>query len=630
MNFLLNPFAKMLFVLLLLWVSTGKGQDYYFPLNIQKAYENETRSLDGKPGKNYWQNKADYKIDVELKTETDEIFGKEEITYKNNSPDSLHAIVFRLYQDFFKKGNARQFPVAEGDLTDGVKITKLIIGGEEYDPDKTGGWWHMTNLSISLNKPVPPGQSVKVETEWNFHLPTERGLRMRKYSDGHYFVAYWYPQIAVYDDVDGWDKVEYLGSVEFYNDINNFDVNITVPGDYLIWATGELQNAEELLQADVLGRYKSARESDEVIQIVKQQDYKDKKVLTKGKTHIWHFKANNVPDVSFGSSDHSNWDGCSVIVDSVSGIRVFTDAVYPEGSDHWEKAAEVARRSVQYMSFELPAYPFPYPHITSFCNGTRRGGMETPMMANDGIPRQFGSFVGLVFHEISHNYFPFFMGTNERKYAFMDEGWAAFLPGNIIEEYEPGSDYFSGQVQGYAHMAGQEIELPLMIPSFQHNDWSSSRTAAYTRPAVAYQMLRETLGDDLFKKALHEYMDRWNGKHPIPYDFFFTVEDVTGQDLYWFFNPWFFQSGYPDLGIKEITSTNELIIEKKGEFPVPVDITWWTEDGNSESKYLSPEIWKEGQDKIGVQLPEDSKIVKIKLGNDHIPDVDKENNVLNR
>jgi aminopeptidase N len=210
----------------------------------------------------------------------------------------------------------------------------------------------------------------------------------------------------------------------------------------------------------------------------------------------------------------------------------------------------------------------------------------------------------------------------------MDEGWAAFLPGDIIEEYKPGSDYFSGQVQGYAHMAGQEVELPLMVPTFQHNDWSSSRTAAYTRPAVAYQMLRETLGDDLFKKALHEYMNQWKGKHPIPYDFFYTFEEVTGQDLYWFFNPWFFQSGYPDLGIEELTSTNELIIEKKGQFPIPVDITWWTDEDKIENKYLSPEIWKDGQAKIGVQLPTDINIVKIELGNAHIPDVDEGDNVL--
>ncbi|RLD54635.1 MAG: hypothetical protein DRJ05_14290 [Bacteroidetes bacterium] len=243
------------------------------------------------------------------------------------------------------------------------------------------------------------------------------------------------------------------------------------------------------------------------------------------------------------------------------------------------------------------------------------------------MAKQFSSLVGLLFHEISHNYFPFYMGTNERKYAFMDEGWAAFLPTDIIEEYIPGYDYFKREVDGYVSLAGQEIELPLMIPTFQHNNWSSSRVAAYTRPAVAYQMLRETLGDDVFKKSLLEYMNRWAGKHPIPYDFFYTIEDVSGQDLYWFFNPWFFESGYPDLAIDELTSTNELLIKKKGQFPVPIDITWWTEDGSSQNKYLSPEIWKDGQDKIGVQLPADSKIVKIKLGNDHIPDVDKEDNI---
>ena len=186
-------FKKILFILFISNALISYSQDYYFPLNIQKAYENGTRSFDGKPGGNYWQNKADYKIDAELNTETDEIFGKEEITYQNNSPDSLRTIVFRLYQDIFKKGNARQFPVADGDLMDGVQITKLIIDGEKYDPEKAGGWWQMTNLSVRLNKAIPPGQSVKVEVEWNFPLPTERGLRMRKYSDGHYFVAYWYP-----------------------------------------------------------------------------------------------------------------------------------------------------------------------------------------------------------------------------------------------------------------------------------------------------------------------------------------------------------------------------------------------------------------------------------------------------
>jgi len=618
---------KLLLVGLLIFSISINAQKNPLPLNIQKAYQNQTRSKDGTPGSNYWQNSADYSIDATLDTKNDVLEGSANIKYYNNSPDTLKRIVIRLYQDFFRKGNARQWPARDGDITEGVQISNLKINGEKYDPDEDFPNWWITNFIVRLKSPIAPGSTAELEIDWSFEVPTVRGLRMRKYDEGHYFIAYWYPQIAVYDDIDGWDRIEYIGTVEFYNDFNNYDINITVPGDYMVWATGELQNREDILQEKIVNRYTKALESDEVIRIVTQKDLEKKKVFQPADYHTWHFKASHVPDFSFGASNHSNWDGVSLIVDEITGRRVLTDVAYPNDVDHWDQGAEVSRASVEYMSFELPGIPFPYPHMTSFCSGRSGGGMETPMMANNGAPKKFGSFVELLFHEISHTYFPFYMGTNERKYAWMDEGWAAYLPGELSERLAPEGDYIKYTTDSYLYLAGQETELPLMVPTFQHNSWASARVAAYSRPAVAYRMLREAMGDELFKKALHTYMERWNGKHPLPYDFFNTFNEVNKKNLDWFWEPWFFQNGYPDLAIAEVRDGKMVIVEKVGTHPVTVVVTYFTEDGFSDTITVSTSVWKSKRKKIRVDLPEDKVVTKVVLGNDHVPDVNLENNV---
>ncbi|MBN2174178.1 MAG: M1 family metallopeptidase [Bacteroidales bacterium] len=596
------------------------------PLNIQQAFNKETRSKDGKPGKNYWQNHADYKMEATLDTENDRLDGRAVIKYDNDSPDTLKTIIIRLYQDFFRKGNARQWPVPEDDLTEGVQIKKLVIGGLEYDSDKDFPNWYITNFYVRLKNPIMPHSTETIEVDWSFEIPTVRGLRMRKYDDGHYFIAYWYPQIAVYDDIDGWDQLEYTGTVEFYNDFNNFDVSLTLPGDYLIWATGELANENSIFQPEINERINKAKKSDEVVRIVNISELNDKKILQKGKSLTWNFKADHVPDFSFAASNKSIWDGTSLVVDSITGRRVLTDVVYPDGSKNWDRGAEISRASVEYLSFELPGIPFPYPHMTSFCSGPSGGGMETPMMANDGIPENLANFVELVFHEISHTYFPFYMGNNERKYAWMDEGWAAYLPTDLSARFAPERDYFKHECKSYTHLAGDETELPLMVPTFQHNSYSSARVAAYTRPAMAYHFLRDALGDDMFKKALREYIHRWNGKHPLPYDFFNTFENITGEDLNWFWQTWFYGYGYADLGIRQVNDGHSVVIEKAGILPIPVDITYTLENGKEGKKYISTAVWKDNKQTVTIDLPANLNIIKIRLGNDHIPDVNDKNN----
>ncbi len=600
-------------------------QNLPLPVNIQKALDNHTRSMDGKPGPDYWQNHSDYKIDAEIDTATNVLKGTESIVYYNESPDTLNDLVLRLYQNIFKKGAARQWNIPEGDLTDGVKISTLKIGGKEYDPEKDFPKRVTTNFAVDLKEPLLPHSQTTVEVGWEVRIPSIRGIRMGKYAKGHYFIAYWYPQIAVYDDIDGWDRVEYTGIVEFYNDFNNYDVSLTVPGNYLVRSTGEVQNISEIVQPQINKRYQEAKNSDSVIRIVTQEDYKMNRLFKPDKSHTWKIKAEHVPDFSFAMSDHSDWDGTSLIVDKTTGRRVFTDALYPDGSANWEQAADVARKAVDYLSNELPGFPFPYPHITSFCAGPNGGGMETPMMTNDGAPKKFDSFAGLIFHEISHSYFPFFMGTNERKYAFMDEGWAACLTSMFLDSKYPGSNDMQRECEGYNQFAGQEADLPLMALSYQHNNYMSYRTAAYNQPAMAYNILRLTLGDDLFKKGLKEYIARWNGKHPIPYDFFNTFNEATGQNLDWFWQPWFFETGYPDLAIEKIEN-NIVTIKKKGNYPVPVLITYKTANGSTGEVDRPASVWKEGKNEIEIPLPPKTDVVQITLGNSTIPDVNKKDN----
>lgn len=602
------------------------GQVNPLPLNIQQAYKNQTRSSDGTPGPRYWQNHARYTMDAVVDTETDILKGTATIHYSNNSPDTLSTLVLRLYQDFFRKGNARQWPIPEGDLTQGTQISRLVINGTEYSPEDDFPRWLMTNFMLRLKEKILPGSTTTIELDWQFNIPTVRGLRMAKYDDGHYFIAYWYPQVAVYDDVDGWDRIDYTGMVEFYNDFNDFRVKLTVPDKYAIWATGELQEAEKHFQKGILDKLEQAKTADGITRIIAAEDYENKTVFTETGTQAWEFQASAVPDFSFVMSTHSNWDGTSLEVDGSSGRRVLVNAVYPEGSDHWSKGAEVSRASIEYMSTVLPGVPFPYPHMTSVWSGGRGGGMESPMMANDGAPRSYTDFVELLFHEIAHTYFPFYMGTNERKYAWMDEGWASYLPNELVKKLSPDSDYLKETVDGYSSLAGQEIELPLMVPSFQHNNFTSARVSAYTRPAMAYHFLRDALGDPLFKKALKEFMSRWNGKHPLPYDFFNTFNEVVGENLNWYWQPWFFEAGYPDLGIKSVSDKNEVVIEKLGTHPIPISLYYITADNQSEKIYQSTAIWKDGKKAFTIQLPPDIELKSLELGNDHIPDMVPENN----
>ncbi len=618
-------------------LSLGANAQLEVKRNFQAAYDQETRSMDGAPGAKYWQNRSDYKIQASIDPATRELKGSETITYTNNSPDSLGSIVIRLYQDIFKKGNPRDRSVKADDLTDGTQISRLSLNGQEADLSKVSGvparysrgpkaqlTRYGTNLYVQLNEKIGTGQQVEVEIDWSFIIPQDSRMRMGSYGPSSFFVAYWYPQIAVYDDIDGWDKTNYTGTVEMYNDFGDFDVELTMPDSVMVWATGLLQNPEEVLAKEQAKRFKKAQTSDEVVRIVTAEDQEKGKFLKKNGQNTWKFSAQYVPDFAFAVSDFYLWDATSIEVEK--GRRVLVDAAYRPDADFYDQAAEIARAVVEDLSENLPGVPYPFPAVTVF-NGS--GGMEFPMIVNDGrVTSRFG-LITLTYHEIAHTYFPFLMGINERKYAWMDEGWAQMLPYDLAFKLEPdGPNAMRWVTMSYERTAGGSMELPLMTPTV-FTAVSGYGVHAYSKPALAYTFLQDLMGEKQFAKAVQHYVENWRGKHPIPHDFFNSMEASYGKDLDWFWQPWFFEALVPDLGFESVAlsgNSAKLTIENKGGMPLPVHLTFVLADGSVEERHESPEVWKE-KDSINLKFKFDQPVKQVALGGPTIPDADRSDNL---
>ncbi|MGE5352030.1 MAG: M1 family metallopeptidase [Acidobacteriota bacterium] len=584
----------------------------------------QTRTLSGMPGKNYWQNHSDYKIKATLDPKTRVLTGKEEITYFNESPDTLKEIVVRLYQDILKPEAARDFPVSNKYFSDGVNIESLNVEGSGVDlKDRKTVSRSGTNMTVKVPGKILPKTSIKLEVSWSFTMPNG-SFRMGSYGDSTFMVAYWYPQMAVYDDIDGWDRTDYTGTVEFYNDFSNYDVELSEPRGIGLWATGELQNAKDIFSDRIIERINLAKTSDKIVNIVTKEDLSKKDIYQDKESHSWHFKASHVPDFAFAMSSHYLWDGVSIEVDKSTHRRTFISAAYCDTAKDFYEVAEIARKTVHSLSFDFPAVAYPYPSLTVF-NG--EGGMEFPMMVNDGSMENRSETVHVTSHEITHTYFPFYMGTNERKYAWMDEGWATMIPFDLQASLAPGYDPRMENAKDYAAFAGGEQDMPVMTLSYMMK-WASYRIASYRKPAVAYDMLRALLGKKTFDNALREYISRWNGKHPGPYDFFMTFNDYLKTDLNWFWNKWFFEKGYPDLAIKEVKVEDnklKLLITNEGTIPVPIvlNITW--EDGRKVNIPRGAEVWKDS-DSTWIECGTSGKIKTIELGDPSIPDINKKNN----
>jgi Peptidase family M1 domain len=606
--------------LLLFIFLNAAAQQLPVPTNIKKTYDKGTRSPDGNPGPNYWQNTADYDLKINFDPTSRLLSGTEEIVYTNNSPDTLRPFIFKLYPNLFKKGALRNSPVLSEDLTDGVTISSFILGTETIDSTRIR--IDGTNMIIA-GHPLFPKQNARFSIRWSYKLNKTPSLRTGEIDPGTDFVAYFFPRIAVYDDIDGWNTYQYNGTQEFYNDFCHFKAAITVPNNEAVWATGTLLNANDVFSDKVVQRMQQAEKNDAVITVIDSTEIASA-TNHSPPTNTWQFEANDVTDFVFACSDHYMWHSTSLVVDKSTGRRTRVDAVFnPKHKDYFDVIHD-ARRTVEAMSYDFPKWPYPYPHET-VVDGLDQ--MEYPMMVNDNPLADHAESIELTDHEIFHTMFPFFMGINETKYAWMDEGWATIgewlispmIDSSLVDEYG---------VAAVERNAGNETDLPITTLSTEIS--RAYFTNSYPKPAMGYLFVKDMLGDELFYKGLHYYFQQWHSKHPMPLDFFNCMNKGSGRDLNWFWKKWFYDDGTPDLAISKVVQTGtqkQITIESIGSKPVPVDLAVTFDDGSTKTFHQSIVVWEKGNKTNVIKFTSGKKVVKIVLGAVHTPDSNKKNNV---
>ncbi|WP_438422620.1 M1 family metallopeptidase [Aquimarina macrocephali] len=606
--------------LMLLISSIGISQDY-LPVskNLSEALQKKSRTTKGIPGIKYWQNSASYDITAEIVPKERKLIGTEIISYKNNSPDSLYQLVFHVFQNLYKKGSRRDLPVHPDDVHQGVLIKSLKIDNTSITEYTIAD----TQLIVQLTKPILTSELITIEIAWSFTIPAKSDIRMGAKDETSFFLGQWYPKIAVYDDISGWDRNIHTGGQEFYYDLGNYKYNIKVPDGYMVWGSGLLQNAKKVLSKNIYDKYMQAQKSDSVIPIVSTDDYTSGKAITQDNT--WIFKANNVSDVAFGVSNHFHWDATSI--KDITSNTIFIEAVYPAESQDFTEVALLAKKSIHYFSTELP-YPFPFPAMTIF-NGTNgASGMEYPMIANDPTADNRGRTVDVTAHEIAHNYFPFYVLTNETEYAWMDEAFAAMIPYQYQLNNEPTLNRLTRYAKNMSAYANTERNIASITKSTMLKD-RISYFNFYMKPAVGLYVLQDMLGKKLFKECIAAYINTWKGKHPTPQDFFYNVNETSHQNLNWFWKKWFFENGYPDLSIHHVkvkSNMYEITIKKIGDLPIPIDLTVIFKDQTVQNIHRSAAVWQK-KDSIIIPIKTTKKIEKISLGNAYIPDTNPKNNI---
>jgi hypothetical protein len=628
-----RPFAAkagLLTLLALPLLSPPASTPLYMPRAVAQAYRNGTRSLDGRPGAKYWQNRGRYTITITTSPPDRTVRGSEQIVYFNNSPDTLSTLVFKLFLNIHRPGAPRDNGASPGYLTDGVTIDAVSVNGQsgQLADDPRFFTWR----PVRLPAPLAPRDSVRLSFDWHYEISREAG-REGMLDSTTYYLAYFYPRVAVYDDYNGWDTMDFTDAQEFYSDFNDYDVTLRVPANFVVWGTGTFRNASEVLQPAVAQRYQSSLTSDQVVHVATLADMRAKRVTAQSATNAWHFTASNVPDVAFNVSDHYVWDAASVVVDDATKRRASVQSAYNDTATDFHYMVHFGQHALDWLSHNWPGVPYPYEKSTVVQGSA---DMEYPMMVNDG-PNQDTTFSRFVAeHEIAHTYFPFYMGINETRYGFMDEGWATtfeYLIGlaDMGREHED-AFYRQFRVESWANDPSPLEDLPIITPEDVLKGAAYGNNA-YGKASLGYLAMKELLGDAEFKRCLHAFMDRWNGKHPIPWDFFNTFNNVSGKDLNWFWNAWFFSNGYIDLaprGVSGSGAATTITIDNVGGFPAPVDIELHYSDGSTDTIHETPAIWQSNLKQAVVRVPAKRAVQSVTLRHGIFMDADTTNDTWKR
>ena len=613
-----------------------------YPVDIPASYltavERGTRTADGAPGPGYWQQWAEYDLAVRLDTERRRLDGSTTIAYRNNSPDTLDVLVVQLIQNLHAPGAARS---GEEEVTSGLELERVVVGGAEIHAleggDEGAGYQvSSTRLFIRPPSPVAPGGSIELAFDFGFDVPQQGASGRMGYSgDELFYLAYFYPQMAVYDDVEGWDTDRFTGQAEFYADFGRYDVTIDAPAGWLVEGTGALANPDETLAADVRARLDAAAASDSVSRVLGSADF-DGQVTAAGRGGrlAWHFIADSVHDVAYSVTRHTNWDVTRTPVGDRDGDGAVDHArigaIWRDSAPRWAQAARYAAHSIAHHS-TFTGLSYPWPHMTAVeGGGIIGGGMEFPMMTLIGDYNERGdtALYAVTAHELAHMWVPMILANNERRYAWMDEGTTTFNENQAKKDFYPGIDWDVFEQESYIDVALAELEGSLMTYSDYHVPGPAYGIASYDKPGTILAALRAMLGEEVFMRAYHEYFDRWAFKHPYPWDFFRTFEDVSGRDLDWFWRSWYYETWTLDQaigGIRVDGDRSTVFIEDRGRVPMPVPLSIHCRNGETIERTVPVDPWLAGRRQTSIEIECAVESVTIDPARDY-PDVDRSNN----
>jgi hypothetical protein len=609
-------------------------------LPVSEAHERAvaagTRTHTGAPGPRYWQQWSEYRLEAELNPVSKRLTGKGTITYHNRSPDTLREVYVHLLHNIFAPDSRHNTDVPWA--VEGAELSRVVAQGQALSAVEGEGAGYEINgtiMRIRLPRPLSPGDSSRLDFNWRIRIPPDGAPRGGQ--DGEvYYISYWYPQMAVYDDVNGWQTDQYLGTAEFYMGYGNYDVSLTVPAGWLVNATGRLLNPEEVLSQQTRARLDSAAHSSDIVHVVTEKDRKAGVSTTDGTNGklTWRYRAENVRDVSWAASARYLWDATHAVVGDVNGdTRPDTTAIHalyrPEQRrSHWDKSARYSKHSIEFFSEYLS--PYPYPHMTAVDGPTSCGGMEYPMMTCIGGQWDTLGLYEVTTHEIGHMWFPMIVGSDEKRNAWMDEGLTQFDQSQAMADFFKGFDDEARNRKNYLDFAEMGKEVELMRHGDRYPTYPSYGVASYYKPATIMVALRGVLGTDVFNQAYREYIRRWAYKHPMPYDLFNTFEQVAGRDLSWFWRSWFFETWKLDQAIDTVTTVGdslEVIVTNEGKALMPMLMTITRIDGREEPVTLPVDVWLQN-DRRSVRLSRNPAVRNIEIDVEkNFPDLDRSNQV---
>ncbi len=639
--------------------STIFGQSNYDPhaLFAPRFYSDKAqpfRSSNGAPAAKYWQNRADYSLSARLDTVKNELSGSETISYTNNSPDSLWSLWLQLDQNTYRKdARSNQYTEpAPADFTDGYILERVGILG----PPSVGKRQSLaadyivtdTRMQIRLKHALAPrGGHIQIDIRYHYTIPGAFGSRTDYTPTRNgkiYEIAQWYPRMCVYDDLEGWNTLPFLGSGEFYCEYGDIDYTVIVPKDMIVAGAGELQNPEEVLTKKERDRLEQAHASDKTIIIRDSNDIGTLQPLNPANPPgmlTWHFKMINTRDVAFGASRAYIWDAARVNLPG--GKRSLAMSVYPvesAGDNAWNRATEYLKKSIEYFSAQWYVYPYPI----AVNEAGIAGGMEYPGIVFDGMNDKGKDLYWITAHEIGHDWFPMIVGSDERRYAFMDEGFNTFIDVYAANAFNKG-EYSPKRDSEYAEGGGNPVDeiipwlkdtmSPVIMTRADEVPEKYRHPIEYFKPALGLVLLREViLGKDRFDYAFRQYIREWAFRHPSPVDFFRTMDNQAGEDLSWFWREWFYHNWSLDLAVKGVSYVDN--DPKKGveitilnldrmAMPVTVELEW--KDGQRQRIELPVETWLQSATHV-LHLPGGQALAGVTLDPDHVlPDANRKNNV---